>query len=97
MSAVRLDNVSKIYASHLPGWKKLLGQKPKPGFQALRNVSLQIEHGEFFGLLGPNGAGKTTMISVLAGLAHDLEHDFGIGHTTIQVETDDCGGCSLDV
>lgn len=31
----------------------------------------------------------------LAGLAHDLEHDFGIGHTTIQVETDDCGGCSL--
>lgn len=33
----------------------------------------------------------------LAGLAHDLEHDFGIGHTTIQVETDDCGGCSLDV
>jgi ABC-2 type transport system ATP-binding protein len=47
----------------------LLGKPPKPGFQALRNVSLEIEHGEFFGLLGPNGAGKTTMISVLAGLA----------------------------
>jgi cobalt-zinc-cadmium efflux system protein len=31
----------------------------------------------------------------LADLAHDLEHDFGIGHTTIQVETDGCGGCSL--
>jgi ABC-2 type transport system ATP-binding protein len=36
---------------------------------ALDGVSLEIEHGEFFGLLGPNGAGKTTLISILAGLA----------------------------
>jgi len=38
-------------------------------FQALKQVSLDIEEGEFFGLLGPNGAGKTTLISILAGLA----------------------------
>ena len=36
--------------------------------QALADVSLQIEDGEFFALLGPNGAGKTTLISTLAGL-----------------------------
>jgi ABC-2 type transport system ATP-binding protein len=36
--------------------------------EALRGVSLDIEHGEFFGLLGPNGAGKSTTINILLGL-----------------------------
>ncbi len=37
--------------------------------QALADVDLTVQQGEFFGLLGPNGAGKTTLISILAGLA----------------------------
>ena len=52
MSAVSLENVSKIYSPRQRGWQKLLGRKSAPGFQALDNVSLNIEHGEFFGLLG---------------------------------------------
>jgi ABC-2 type transport system ATP-binding protein len=35
---------------------------------AVRDLSLDIYRGEFFGLLGPNGAGKTTSINVIAGL-----------------------------
>jgi ABC-2 type transport system ATP-binding protein len=38
------------------------------GFEALSNVSLDIEAGEIFALLGPNGAGKTTLIGAVCGL-----------------------------
>jgi ABC-2 type transport system ATP-binding protein len=40
------------------------------GFEALRDVSLQIERGEIFALLGPNGAGKTTLINIVCGMVN---------------------------
>jgi ABC-type Fe3+/spermidine/putrescine transport system ATPase subunit len=35
---------------------------------AVRDVSLEVERGEFFGLLGPSGCGKTTTLRMIAGL-----------------------------
>ncbi|MDQ2938280.1 MAG: ABC transporter ATP-binding protein [Acidobacteriota bacterium] len=36
--------------------------------QAVADVSLDVERGEFFGLLGPSGCGKTTTLRMIAGL-----------------------------
>ena len=35
--------------------------------QALENINLTIEEGEFFTLLGPSGCGKTTILRILGG------------------------------
>ncbi len=37
-------------------------------FQAVRQVSFEVQPGEIFGLLGPNGAGKTSTLSAVEGL-----------------------------
>ena len=37
------------------------------GLHAVKDVSFQIERGEFVGILGPNGAGKTTLYNLLTG------------------------------
>ena len=50
---ISVKNVSKTYAT---------------GFEALKNVSLDIDKGEIFALLGPNGAGKTTLINIICGI-----------------------------
>jgi len=57
------------------------------GFEALKEISLQVRQGEILALLGPNGAGKTTLISIVCGLVrpgsgsvrvggHDVIADF---------------------
>ena len=53
--------------------RNLVKRYPRPEnksehFEAVSNVSLQIEAGEIYGILGPNGAGKTTTLEMLEGL-----------------------------
>jgi len=78
-SIVRVRGLSKIYAG---------------GFQALKNINLDIRRGEIFALLGPNGAGKTTLISVICGMSnattgtvtadgHDTVHDYRAARAAI--------------
>ncbi|MEX2469875.1 MAG: ABC transporter ATP-binding protein [Pseudohongiellaceae bacterium] len=50
---LRVSHLNKIYAG---------------GFEALKDINLEIRKGEIIALLGPNGAGKTTLISIICGI-----------------------------
>ncbi|MCV6594344.1 MAG: ABC transporter ATP-binding protein [Silicimonas sp.] len=48
-------------------------------FQALSDINLQIEAGEYVTLLGPSGCGKTTLLSILGGFLEPSEGQVLIG------------------
>ena len=67
---VRVRGVSKTYAG---------------GFQALKNIHLDIRRGEILALLGPNGAGKTTLISIICGMSNASSGTITAdGHDTVR-------------
>src|SRR5271170_4987559 len=78
-SAISVSHLDKTYAS---------------GFKALKDINIEIRHGEIFALLGPNGAGKTTLISIICGIVtassgsvkvdgHDIGTDYRAARSLI--------------
>lgn len=72
MEALSVAHLSKTYRN---------------GVHALKNISFDVDRGDFFALLGPNGAGKSTTIGILTSLVkktagevkilgYNIDHDF---------------------
>ena len=86
MALISLDHVSvqfPIYGASARSLKNSLmhmttggriarGAGDRIWVEALRDVSLSLEHGDRVGLIGHNGAGKTTLLRVLTGIYEPL-------------------------
>ena len=57
MSALNLNNVSVKYGEQT----------------VLKEVSFQLDKGDFLGIIGPNGGGKTTLLKTILGLIDNYE------------------------
>ena len=79
--AIRVEGLSKRYrlgereryralrdvlARTLRAPWKVFQRTPQETFWALKDVDLEVRHGEVLGLIGRNGAGKTTLLKILS-------------------------------
>jgi multiple sugar transport system ATP-binding protein len=68
MADITLDNVTKRYPD---------------GYEAVRDMSLDVKDGEFMILVGPSGCGKTTALRMIAGLEDITDGELKIGGNVV--------------
>ena len=68
MSEIVLDNVTKRFPD---------------GYEAVRDMDLDVQDGEFMILVGPSGCGKSTALRMIAGLEDITEGELRIGDQVV--------------
>src|SRR5208337_4677444 len=67
MAKVRLEHITKAFK----------------GPPAVKDVTLEVDEGEFLVLLGPSGCGKTTTLRIVAGLEKPTDGEVYIGDVAV--------------
>ena len=72
---IRVEKISKnFWVPHEKNWTvrekifEFWRRKNLEKFTALREISLEIRAGDFFGIVGKNGSGKSTLLKIIAGI-----------------------------
>jgi multiple sugar transport system ATP-binding protein len=68
MADIKLENITKRYPD---------------GYEAVKDMTLEIEDGEFVILVGPSGCGKSTALRMVAGLEPISEGELKIGDEVV--------------
>ncbi len=68
MAEIVLDGVTKVFAD---------------GYEAVKDIDLEIADGEFMILVGPSGCGKSTALRMIAGLEDITEGELKIGDDVV--------------
>jgi len=68
MAEIVLDGISKVFPD---------------GFEAVKDMNLDIQDGEFMILVGPSGCGKSTALRMIAGLEDISSGELKIGGETV--------------
>lgn len=76
MAIIKLENLSKTYSSQAEE------------VQALKNIKLTIDKGDFIVVNGPSGSGKSTLLNLLAGIDEASLGDIQINNISLSSLSD---------
>jgi NitT/TauT family transport system ATP-binding protein len=73
------------------GVAKIFGEDSDSPFRALKEISVEIQAGEFVSVVGPSGCGKSTLMLMVAGLLARSRGDIAIAGQSVSRPVTDVG------